>query len=278
MEKIIYRKTLDVHKSGVQFTLQGFETADNISRRIEISLMGNGDTTDLPMERIVAMMYVTTPKAKEPSINECTIKGNTIIYDVLPLVDEGTTIMQLKLISTHKLGATSVLATPKFAVEVTKSNTDDGDAVQSTTFTALENAIAKAETVYAERFLRMEIDSECVFRAYYADGTIYETDVLSRLFKENTVYLARSWARGGTGVRAGEDTDNSKYYSNVSKSASAEAQRLTKEAIELLKEARKHGVYATFSVDYKTGEVMYDSPIYSFTIDKTSGELIATEN
>lgn len=278
MDRIVYRKTLDVHKNGTQFTLQGFETADNMARRIELSLMSSGDTIGFPTNRITALMYIKTPNATEPSINSCEIKGNVIAYDVLPIVEEGITEMQIKLIETSRDGAKYVMAAPKFAVEVTKSNTDDGDAVQTTTFTALETAIAKAETVYAERFLRMEIDSECVFRVHYADGTMYETDVLSKLFKEGNVYLARSWAIGGTGVRADEDSNNSMYYSNVSKSASAEAQRIIEQAIEILAEARKHGVYTTFSVDFSTGEVMYDSPSYSFNIDQTSGGLIATQN
>ena len=277
MERIVYRKTLDVHKNGTQFTLQGFDTADNMSRRIELTLMSSGDTVDFPSNRITAMMYIKTPSATKPSINSCEINGNVIAYDVLPIVEEGITEMQLKLIETSRDGAKFVLAAPKFAVEVTESNTDDGEAVQTTTFTALEDALAKAETVYAERFIRMEIDSECVFRAYYADGTVYETDVLSRLFKDNYVNLSRSWATCGTGVRVGEDTDNSMYYSNVSKSASAEAQRITEEAIGILAEARKHGIYTTFSIDFSTGNVMYDSPSYSFNIDQTSGDLIATK-
>lgn len=277
MERIVYRKTLDVHKNGTQFTLQGFDTADNMSRRIELTLMSSGDTVDFPSNRITAMMYIKTPSATKPSINSCEINGNVIAYDVLPIVEEGITEMQLKLIETSRDGAKFVLAAPKFAVEVTESNTDDGEAIQTTTFTALEDALAKAETVYAERFIRMEIDSECVFRAYYADGTVYETDVLSRLFKDNYVNLSRSWATGGTGVRVGEDTDNSMYYSNVSKSASAEAQRITEEAIGILAEARKHGIYTTFSIDFSTGNVMYDSPSYSFNIDQTSGDLIATK-
>lgn len=276
MERIVYRKTIDVHKSGIQFTLQGFGTADNLARRIELTLMSSGDTMDFPSNRITALMYIKTPNSKEPSINSCEINGNVIIYDVLPIREEGITEMQLKIIETSRDGARYVMATPKFAIEVTESNIDDWSAEHTTTFTALEDALAKAETVYAERFMGIDIDSECTFRAYYADGTIYETDVLKRLFKEDIVYLSRSWARGGTGVRAGEDTDNSMYYSNVSKSITAGAKKLIADAVGLLTEARKHGVYTTFSVDFSSGEVMYDSPSYSFNVDKTSGDLIAT--
>lgn len=275
MERIVYRKTLDVHKNGIQFTLQGFETADNMARKIEISLMASGDTIDIPLEQITAMMYVTTPSATEPSINACTIKGNTIIYDVLPIVEEGITEMQLKLIETRPNGAKGVLPSPRFAVEVAKSNADDEGAAQSPTFTALEDAIARANGVYDSRLIGIELDEDCTFRAKYADGTIYESDVLKELFLKGDVLLSQSYAKGGTGIRAGEDTDNSMYYSNVSKSASAEADRISGEATELLEEVRKHGVYTSFSIDFDTGEVIYKSPSYTFSIDKESGELKA---
>lgn len=189
MERIIYRKTLDVHKNGIQFMLQGFETADNMSRRIEISLMASGDTIDVPLEQMVAMMYVTTPSATEPSINACAIKDNKVIYDVLPIVEEGITEMQLKLIQTSPEGARRVLCSPKFAVEASKSDTDDTGAEQTTTFTALEDAVAKAKSTYDERLLRVEIDEECIFRAYYADGAVYETDIIRRCIMQSSTEL-----------------------------------------------------------------------------------------
>ncbi len=275
MERIVYRKTLDVHKNGIQFTLQGFETADNMARKIEISLMASGDTIDLPLEQITAMMYVTTPNATEPSINKCLIKDNTIIYDVLPIVEEGITEMQLKLIETGLDGAKGVLAAPRFAVEVTQSNTDDESATQTPTFTALEDAVAKAKGVYDSRLIGIEISKDFTFRAKYADGTIYESDVLKELSLHGDVLLSQSYAKGGTGIRKDEDTDNSMYYSNVSKSASAEASRISAEATELLEEVTKHGVYTSFSVNFDTGEVEYISPSYTFNVNKNNGELEA---
>ena len=275
MERIVYKKTLDVHKNGIQFTLQGFETADIMARRIEISLMASGDTIDLPLEQIVAMMYVTTPSATEPSINECTIKGNTIIYDVLPIVEEGITEMQIKLIDTRAEGANGVLAAPKFAIEVTESNTNDEGATQTTTYTALEDAVSKAKGVYDSRLVRIEIDTDCTFRAIYADGTIYESTALNETLLKGEAVLSQSYARGGTGSRNGEDTDNSLYYSNVSRSASVSANKANDNAIGVLKEVQKHGVYTAFSVDFNTGEVKYISPSYTFNINENTGELEA---
>ena len=273
MERIVYRKTLDVHKNGTQFLLQGFETADNMSRIIEINLMASGDAIDLPLERVAAMMYVTTPGATEPSINKCTIKDNTIIYDVLPITEEGITTMQLKLIESKAEGASSVLAAPKFAVEVTKSDADDSDVVQSTTFTALEDAIAMAMEVYDKACIGIELTSDCIFRAKYNDGSYYESDLLKELFVDGTVKLSQSYAVGGTGTRAGEDTDNSKYYSNVARSEALNAKNIMENSEEILKEMQKHGVYTSFSVDFETGEVEYVSPSVKFNINNETGKL-----
>lgn len=275
MERIVYRKTLDVHKNGIQFTLQGFETADNMARRIEISLMASGDTIDLPLEQIVAMMYVTTPNATEPSINQCTIKDNKIIYDVLPIVEEGITEMQLKLIETSPNGAKSVLGTPRFAAEVTKGNIDDSGATQTTTFTALEDAIARANGVYESRLEKIEVDNDCTFRAIFADGTVYENDSLKEAIYNGNALLSQSYARGDSGVREGEETDNSMYYSNVSKSASIQAEDSRAKSEDVLEEARKHSIYTAFSVDFNTGEVKYISPSFTFNINKETGELNA---
>ena len=275
MERIVYRKTLDVHKNGIQFMLQGFETADILSRVIEISLMASGDALDFPLEDTVALMYVTTPSATEPSINSCVIKDNKVVYDVLPITEEGITTMQLKIIEGTPEGASSVIASPKFSVEVTKSNADDSSVEQATTFTALEDAVAKAKTVYDKRFERMELDSECVFRAYYADGTLYETDILRKLFLNGNVELSKSYAMGGTGVRIGEDTDNSKYYASVAGSEALNAKNIMENSEEILEEVRLHGVYTAFSVDFANGEVEYVSPSFKFSIDNETGEMNA---
>lgn len=273
MERITYRKTLDVHKTGVQFTLQGFETADNMARTVEINLMANGDTVDLPVEKMVATMYVTSPSGAV-SVNACTIKDNTVVYDVLPIVDAGITEMQVKLIETSPTGATSVLATPKFAVEVSESGTNEEGATQSPTFTALEDALAQAKGLYDARITRIVLSDDCVFTIYYADGSTYTSDALKDVLLIGESLMSKSFARGGTGVRDGEDTDNSMYYSNVSKSEALNANKASGRAESLLAEVKKHGVYTAFTTNFDSGELEYVSPMYSFEVDKTTGELL----
>jgi hypothetical protein len=238
--------------------------------------MANGDTIDLEAENITAVIYVTSP-ASATSIESCEINGNTIIYDVLPIDKEGITEMQIKVIKGSLDGARSVLAMPKFALEVTKSNGNDEEIVETEKFTALEDALAQATAVYNQRLERVELTEDCIFRVYYADGTTYETDVLKRLFYKGEAMVSQSWARGGTGIREGEDTDNSMYYSNVSQSASNKAESVKEEAVVLLNEAIKKTIHTAFSVDFETGNLLYESQNYKFTINNETGMLEAEE-
>ena len=275
MEQIIYRKTLDVHKNGTQFLLQGFETADKLSRIIEISLMASGDAIDFPLEGLVAMMHVTSPGATEASINPCEIKDNKVIYNVLPITVEGITTMQIKLIETDITGAKRVLASPQFAVEVGKSNTNEEGEELKTEFSAIDNFIAKANAAYESRLDRIELTNDCIFKAYYYDGSTYETDILKKLFYNGNVLLSESYAHGGTGTRIDEATDNSMYYSNVSKSEALNAKNIMENSEDVLEEVRKHGLYTAFSVDFNTGEVEYVTPSYKFKLNNETGELDA---
>lgn len=66
--------------------------------------------------------------------------------------------------------------------------------------------------------------------------------------------LSESYAHGGTGTREGEDTDNSKYYSEQSKMYSDAAEN----AIELSK--------PNFTVDLETGHLLYEGGRFDFEI------------
>ena len=278
MERITYRITLDAHRNGIQRTLQGFETSDTLARRICINLVAGGDTFELPMTGVVALMYVTTPKATVPSIYECVIEGNTIIYDVEPIVEQGITEMQLKLIETSMGGANKVLIAPRFAVEISKSNTDDEGAVQTAKFTALENALAKADAVYNSRVTSVEIMDDFTFRVYYADGSYYESTFLQATLNDGNVKMSKSYAVGDAGVRAGENTDNAKYYSQESKSASEQAKKVYEESVELSNDMKKNANYTYFGVNFETGELGYVSTNANFSINNETGELEQERN
>jgi len=140
MNKINYRITLDAHKSGVQKTLHGFFAGDVLSRRIAISLVG-GSTPCEYDEITAAIMYVTKPNGVT-NYNACTVEENTIFYDVLQadIDTAGIVTMQFKVMSGE-----SVLYAPEFAIEVQAAKNSDTQATTTPTYTALEEALLKAE-------------------------------------------------------------------------------------------------------------------------------------
>ena len=162
MELLEYRFTLDSHKNGVQRVLQGFNTGDNRSRRLIISLTEAEESYDLPLDNIVAAMYVKRPSQTTPSINECTIDGNHIIYEVpsTDLVEEGVVNYQLKIINGTVENPISVLVAPRFSAEVWESITDDSEAEDSSEYTALEAALLKAQMVYDARIIKFIFDKD----------------------------------------------------------------------------------------------------------------------
>ena len=177
MNKINYRITLDAHKSGVQKTLHGFFAGDVLSRRIAISLVG-GSTPCEYGENTAAVMYVTKPNGVT-SYNACTVEDNTIFYDVLQTdIDAaGIVTMQFKVMSGE-----AVLFAPEFALEVQASRNSDEQATTTPTYTALEEALVKAETVYNERLVSIDIEEDLTFVATYGNGSTYEDTAIKDAF------------------------------------------------------------------------------------------------
>lgn len=184
MDKAIYRISLDISRNGIQRTIQGLETGDRYAREIRIVLRNGREEFELPIDNnITAMMYVRTPSSTTPSINECTIDGNEIVYALDPndVCEIGTTIMQLKVVSNAFRGAERVLVAPRFAVEVWESEIDDSTAESTATYTALENALANATTYYNKRFDHLNVTDDYRVQVFFADGYIYESDELNKI-------------------------------------------------------------------------------------------------
>lgn len=181
MELVTHRISLDTLRNGVQRVLQGFQTGDEYSRQIEISLVSGSVSYELPLDNITAVMYVTVPGALEPSINACEIDGNKIVYAIQPedIAIEGSVSMQLKVIETRANGAEKVLVSPRFDLEVWESDVSDSGAEASTTFTALENAIAQAREMYNKTIAHIYLDDDNMFTVEYKDGTTYVSSVIA---------------------------------------------------------------------------------------------------
>lgn len=178
MNKINYRITLDAHKSGVQKTLHGFFDGDVLSRRIVISLVGGSIPCEFG-DDIVAVMYVTKPNGTT-NYNACTVEGNSVFYDVLQQDTDtaGIVSMQFKVMSGE-----SVLYAPEFTVEVQASKNSDTQATTTPVYTALEEALVKAESAYNARLVSVDIEEDLTFIATYADGTEQTSDSLKKAFE-----------------------------------------------------------------------------------------------
>ncbi len=96
----------------------------------------------------------------------------------------------------------------------------------------------------------------------------------------NNTALSKSYAVGGTGTRTGEDTDNSKYYSEQSQASSQTAQSYAEqaeaagdEAVNKINEALSQNV-PQFTIDFTTGHLKYDGGRFNFEVQNTTGHLL----
>ena len=96
----------------------------------------------------------------------------------------------------------------------------------------------------------------------------------------NNATLSKSYAVGGTGTRTGENTDNSKYYSERSQASSQTAQSYAEqaeaasdEAVNRIKEALAQNV-PQFIVDFTTGHLMYQGGRFNFIVNEPTGHLL----
>lgn len=186
MEKVTYRITLDTLKSGVQKVLQGFQTGDNFARKIEVTLVSGSTLFTLPTNATAAL-YLTKEGQTSPSINACEIVGNKIMYSVTDedTDTEGIVKAQLKVIQTSPTGAVKVLVSPMFEMNVWASEVSDGEAETTTTFTALEDALAKAKEARDKTIKSVYVDDgetdperQYLFVVEYYDESEYTSTVL----------------------------------------------------------------------------------------------------
>lgn len=92
--------------------------------------------------------------------------------------------------------------------------------------------------------------------------------------------ISKSYAVGGTGTRTGEDTDNSKYYSEQSQASSQTAQSYAEqaeaagdEAVNKINEALSQNV-PQFTIDFTTGHLKYEGGRFNFAVQNTTGHLL----
>lgn len=235
-QELKYRFSLDTFKNGMQRVQQGFQTGENVVRKMEISLTAGAESYEIPLSNITASMYVKRPSQTEPSINACSIDAanNKIIYTVLPedIAEAGIVEMQLKLIDS-RTGSDVVLVAPKFGLEIWESLVDDSEAESTPTYTSLTEALAAATAMKDTSIADLYIDDDNVFTVVFGDGTIYTSDVIAdaigRIVSVETNALkAEGYAVGkqnGVEVEASSPyyENNAKYYSNQAGTSASNA-------------------------------------------------------
>lgn len=85
--------------------------------------------------------------------------------------------------------------------------------------------------------------------------------------------LSKSYAVGGTGTRDGEDSDNSKFYSEQAGSITSNALDKLKEVGNAIEEFEKKLTNTTFTVNTETGNLEYEDPNHTFTVNEQTGNL-----
>lgn len=110
---------------------------------------------------------------------------------------------------------------------------------------------------------------------YLADIKVSEANAKSsEVSSEASAIRSESWAVGGTETREGEDTNNSKYFSDLSKNSADYCDSVAKQSQEILDAAIAKVTDAIFYIDFDSGCLMYESDAYGFFIDYTTGNLM----
>ena len=164
---------------------------DSSSRWISVTCYDNGKPFSLSANKHAA--YIRYKKADGNSVlNFCRInyRGEVLVelteqmlsaegicYVDLIIVNKGDAMVNIDTGEIIVVDDGSILSTMAFCVNVYEAAVDNSEFASSYEYDALNSLLQRAEADYAE-----------------------------------VVTVAKSYARGDTGVRYGEDTDNAKYY------------------------------------------------------------------
>lgn len=85
--------------------------------------------------------------------------------------------------------------------------------------------------------------------------------------------FSKSYAVGGTGTREGEDSDNSKFYSEQAGNITSNALDKLKEVGDAIEEFEKKLTNTTFIVNTETGNLEYEDSNHTFTVNEQTGNL-----
>lgn len=154
----------------------------------------------------------------------------------------------------------------------------DSDTVAFTVYSDGKVTADIKEGSIGERHLRPDYLADIRVESAKAEQSASEA-ARSELNAENSATESESWARGGTGTRSGEDTDNSMYYSSQSKASAdiskeylTKVEKAGKDAVDLINNAIDIST-PEFIVDLSTGHLMYSGGRFDFSVN-SNGHLM----
>ena len=143
MEKQVYRKSLDLQKSGAQWSID-VKLNDVNSRRIVISLTDGGKAFILGGD-MIATIY---GKKTDGNViyKDCTIENGMAIVDVEKqlITAAGNVECELRIYDSNAAGA-QLLTTPRFNIEVYDVLSDENRIISTSDYSALASETVKSQ-------------------------------------------------------------------------------------------------------------------------------------
>lgn len=180
------------------------------------------------------------------------------------------------------------------------TNDDDSDVLyawKKEVYEHIEPLVERAEKAYQEVETSMVTINESVEQAKTSETNAKESEINSKdsetkakeseINAKNSENIAltkadeslananfsKSYAVGGTGTREGEDSDNSKFYSEQAGNITSNALDKLKEVGDAIEEFEKKLTNTTFIVNTETGNLEYEDPNHTFTVNEQTGNL-----
>ena len=219
---------------------------DDKSRLISITCYNQGDIYNISSKNHTA--YIKYRKADGRWVlNCCTInyKGQVLVelteqmlaasgicYVDLFIVNKGSAIVNIDTGSIVTIDGSSVLTTKAFYVDVQEAVVDNSLIESIDEYNGLTDLISMAEAEYGE------VIKSAKSYAIGTGNTARENDE-----KDNSKYyseMSKSWAIGNTGVRTGENTDNAKYYGEQAHASADAADESEANALSYMNTAKSH--------------------------------------
>ena len=165
MEKQVYRKSLDLQKSGAQWSIDVKQNDVN-SRRIVISLTDGGKAFILGGD-MIATIY---GKKTDGNViyKDCAIENGMAIVDVEKqlITAAGTVECELRIYDSNAAGA-QLLTTPRFNIEVYDVLTDENRITSTSDYSALAS-----ETVKSQEATKRANDIRGILETKLANGEL----------------------------------------------------------------------------------------------------------